>query len=212
MARILGAVCRKCRREGIQLFLKGTRCNGDRCAFKRRQTPPGMHGVQARRNKMTDYGIHLREKQKVKNYYGVLEKQFRKYYDMADRAKGNTGTNLMSILERRLDNVVYRLGFGASRAQARQLVSHGHVLVNGRRVDVPSFLLRPGDAITLKKRANIIQNVQTSIQESIAEVPEYLVRTEGDNPQGVMLRNPVLEDVSLALQVQPQLIVELCSK
>ena len=210
MARILGAVCRKCRREGMKLFLKGSRCNSDRCAFQRRQTPPGMHGLQARRSKMTDYGIHLREKQKVKNFYGVLEKQFRKYYDMADRAKGNTGTNLMSILECRLDNVVYRLGFGASRAQARQLISHGHVLVNDRRVDIASYLVRPGDVISLKNRKNILEMVKGTIQEALAPVPEFLVRTEGEIPQGVMLRKPVQEDVSI--DVQPQLIVELCSK
>jgi len=210
MARILGAVCRKCRREGMKLFLKGSRCNSDRCAFQRRQTPPGMHGMQSRRSKMTDYGIHLREKQKVKNFYGVLEKQFRKYFDLADRAKGNTGTNLMSILECRLDNVIYRLGFGASRAQSRQLISHGHILVNGNRVNIASYLVRPGDAISLKNKKNIIEMVKASIQETGAHVPEFLVRTDGDIPQGVMLRKPVPEDVSI--DVQPQLIVELCSK
>ena len=210
MARILGAVCRKCRREGMKLFLKGSRCNSDRCAFQRRPVPPGMHGMQSRRNKMTDYGIHLREKQKVKNFYGVLEKQFRKYFDMAERTKGNTGTNLMGILECRLDNVIYRLGFGASRAQSRQLISHGHILVNGHRVNIASYLVRPGDAISLKNKKNIIEMVKASMQESGVQVPEFLVRTEGDMPQGVMLRKPVPEDVSI--DVQPQLIVELCSK
>ncbi|MCL2623064.1 MAG: 30S ribosomal protein S4 [Planctomycetaceae bacterium] len=194
----------------MKLFLKGSRCNSDRCAFQRRQTPPGMHGMQSRRSKMTDYGIHLREKQKVKNFYGVLEKQFRKYFDLADRAKGNTGTNLMSILECRLDNVIYRLGFGASRAQSRQLISHGHILVNGNRVNIASYLVRPGDAISLKNKKNIIEMVKASIQETGAHVPEFLVRTDGDIPQGVMLRKPVPEDVSI--DVQPQLIVELCSK
>ena len=210
MARILGAVCRKCRREGMKLFLKGSRCNSDRCAFQRRQAPPGMHGMQSRRSKMTDYGIHLREKQKVKIFYGVLEKQFRKYFDMADRAKGNTGTNLMSILECRLDNVIYRLGFGASRAQSRQLISHGHILVNDHRVNIASYLVRPGDAITLKNKKNIVEMVKATMQETGVQVPEFLVRTEGDVPQGVMLRKPVSEDVSII--VQPQLIVELCSK
>jgi len=210
MARILGAVCRKCRREKMKLFLKGSRCNSDRCAFQRRQTPPGMHGVQSGRSKMTDYGIHLREKQKVKHFYGVLEKQFRKYFEMADRAQGNTGTNLMSILECRLDNVIYRLGFGASRAQSRQLISHGHILVNGGRVDIASYLVRPGDAVSLKNKKNIIEMVKAAMQESGGQVPEFLVRTEGDVPQGVMLRKPVTEDVSIS--VQPQLIVELCSK
>jgi len=210
MARILGAVCRKCRREGMKLFLKGSRCNTDRCAFQRRQTPPGMHGLQSKRSKMTDYGIHLREKQKVKIFYGVLEKQFRKYFDLADRAKGNTGTNLMSILECRLDNIVYRLGFGASRAQSRQLISHGHILVNGSRVNIASYLVRPGDTISLKNKKNIIEMVKATMQDTGVQVPEFLVRTEGQIPQGVMLRKPVPEDVSII--VQPQLIVELCSK
>jgi len=210
MARILGAVCRKCRREKMKLFLKGSRCNSDRCAFQRRQTPPGMHGAQSGRSKMTDYGIHLREKQKVKHFYGVLEKQFRKYFEMADRAQGNTGTNLMSILECRLDNVIYRLGFGASRAQSRQLISHGHILVNGRRVNIASYLVRPGDAVSPKNKKNIIDMVKATMQETGVQVPEFLVRTEGDVPQGVMLRKPVTEDVSIS--VQPQLIVELCSK
>ena len=210
MARILGAVCRKCRREGMKLFLKGSRCNTDRCAFQRRQTPPGMHGLQSRRNKMTDYAIHLREKQKVKIFYGVLETQFRKYFDMADRAKGNTGTNLMSVLECRLDNVIYRLGFGASRAQSRQLISHGHILVNGQRVNIASYLVRPGDVLSLKNKKNIIEMVKATMQDTGNQVPEFLVRTEGEVPQGVMLRKPVTEDVSII--VQPQLIVELCSK
>ena len=210
MARILGAVCRKCRREGMKLFLKGSRCNSDRCSFQRRPIPPGMHGQQSKRSKMTDYGIHLREKQKVKNFYGVLEKQFRKYFEMADRAQGNTGTNLMGILECRLDNVIYRLGFGASRAQSRQLISHGHILVNDRRVNIASYLVRPGDAISLKNKKNIVEMVKATMQETGAQVPEFLVRTDGEIPQGVMLRKPVPEDVSII--VQPQLIVELCSK
>ena len=194
----------------MKLFLKGSRCNSDRCAFQRRPTPPGMHGVQSGRGKMTDYGIHLREKQKVKHFYGVLEKQFRKYFEMADRAQGNTGTNLMSILECRLDNVIYRLGFGASRAQSRQLISHGHILVNGRRVNIASYLVRPGDAVSPKNKKNIIDMVKATMMETGTQVPEFLVRSEGDVPQGVMLRKPVTEDVSIS--VQPQLIVELCSK
>ncbi|MDR1959909.1 MAG: 30S ribosomal protein S4 [Planctomycetaceae bacterium] len=212
MARAIGAACKKCRREGRPLFLKGERCRSDRCAQKRRQVPPGIHGAQLKRSKMTDYAVHLREKQKVKTYYGVLEKQFRKYYDIADRAKGNTGTNLMSILERRLDNVVYRLGLSVSRAQARQMVSHGHVTVNKRRVNIPSFLLRPGDVVSVKNRTDVLQRAKDSISMALDDVPEYLVRTEGELPEGVMLRNPVIEDISAALEVKPQLIVELCSK
>ena len=149
MARITGPVCRLCRRDGLKLFLKGTRCDTPKCAIERRDTPPGMH--QFRRGKQTDYGLHLREKQKVKHYYGVLERQFRGYFAGPTRTKGNTGNALMSLLERRLDNVVHRLGFGQSRAQARQLVSHGHITVNGQPVDMPSYIVRPGDVIRVEE-------------------------------------------------------------
>jgi small subunit ribosomal protein S4 len=192
----------------MKLFLKGTRCDTDKCAFERRQNPPGMHTF--RRGKLTDYGVHLREKQKVKHYYGVLEAQFRMYYDRADRAKGNTGKVLMSLLERRLDNVVHRLGFGLSRPQARQLISHGHILVNGRRVDVPGYLVRPGDEIAVKDRPKSLQAVQASLAEFPREVPDFLSREEGAAPAGHVLRLPEVEDVSIP--VEPQLIVELCSK
>ncbi|MDO5565665.1 MAG: 30S ribosomal protein S4 [Planctomycetia bacterium] len=208
MARVLEAVCKRCRREGMKLFLKGARCESSVCAFDRRQTPPGMHGFK--RGKMSDYGIHLREKQKVKTFYGVLEKQFRKYYQMAERAKGNTGKVLMIILERRLDNIVYRLGFGASRAQARQLVAHGHILVNGRRVDIPSFLVRPGDVVSVRDRKASIDMATIALQSVKQPVPEFLVRNEGTVPSGVVMRDPVSEEVSI--KVEPQLIVELCSK
>ncbi|MDD3586897.1 MAG: 30S ribosomal protein S4 [Thermoguttaceae bacterium] len=208
MARVLEAVCKRCRREGMKLFLKGARCESSLCAFDRRPTPPGMHGFK--RGKMSDYGMHLREKQKVKTFYGVLEKQFRKYYQMAERAKGNTGKVLMTILERRLDNVVYRLGFGASRAQARQLVAHGHILVNGRRVDIPSFLVRPGDVISVRDRKASLDLAKIALESVKQPVPEFLVRNEGDTPSGVVMREPVPEEVSI--KVEPQLIVELCSK
>lgn len=208
MARITGPVCRMCRREGAKLFLKGTRCDTDKCAYERRQNPPGMSTF--RRGKQTDYGIHLREKQKVKHYYGVLERQFRKYFDRAERAKGNTGKVLMTLLERRLDNVVHRLGFGLSRAQARQVINHGHVLVNGQRVDIPSYQVRPGDVISIKDRPKSAQIVQASLAEYGREVPEFLLRTEGPKPEGHVIRLPEVEDVSIPVQVQ--LIVELCSK
>lgn len=208
MARSTGAVCKKCRREGVKLFLKGARCDSALCAMNRRPDAPGMHGFK--RGKLTDYGIHLREKQKVKTFYGVLEKQFRKYYQMAERAKGNTGKVLMALLEKRLDNIVYRLGFGASRASARQLISHGHILVNGRRVDVPSFLVKPGDVISVKNRKSSIDLVKLALDGLSRERPDFLVSNDTDVPSGVMLRDPVAEDVSLP--VQPQLIVELCSK
>ena len=163
-----------------------------------------------RRGKSTDYGIHLREKQKVKRYYGVLERQFRKYFKLAERAKGNTGEVLMSLLERRLDNVVHRLGFGHSRAQARLIVSHGHIRVNGRRVDVPSYLTRPGDVIEVKGRPKSIQLVKANLEETGREAPEFLSLADGPQPVGHVLRLPEAEDVSIP--VQTQLIVELCSK
>jgi len=197
-----------CRREGAKLFLKGTRCDTPKCAFERRESPPGMNTF--RRGKLTDYAIHLREKQKVKRYYGVLERQFRKYFKQAERAKGNTGEVLMSLLERRLDNVVCRLGFGRSRAQARLMVTHGHVTVNGRRVDVPSFLTRPGDLVQVKDRPKSIQLAKANMEEVSREVPEFLALEDGPQPAGRVIRLPEAEDVSIP--VQTQLIVELCSK
>ena len=208
MARHSSPVCRLCRREGMKLFLKGNRCDTPKCAFERRESPPGMSTF--RRGKQTDYGLHLREKQKVKNHYGLLERQFRKVFAMAERGKGNTGEALMSLLERRLDNVVYRLGFGLSRAQARLLVSHGHVMVNGRRVDVPSCLARPGDVIRVKDRPKSLQLVQAVLAEAHREVPDFLSRVDGPQPEGHMLRLPEAPDVSIP--AQPHLIVELCSK
>lgn len=208
MARNTEAVCRKCRREGIKLCLKGSRCDTDKCAFNRRTNAPGMHG--ARRGKLTDYGIHLREKQKVKNYYGVLEKQFRKYFAMAERMKGNTGKVLMGLLERRLDNIVYRLGFGSSRSQARQWVSHGHIQVNGRRCDIASYLVRLGDVITVRNRPASKKAVKLVIDEGLRDVPEFLFRDNADIPKGIVMRLPTAEDITLP--VDSALIVELCSK
>ncbi|MDO5553370.1 MAG: 30S ribosomal protein S4 [Planctomycetia bacterium] len=208
MARTLGAVCKRCRREGVKLFLKGSRCDSALCALTRRPIAPGMHGFK--RGKMTDYGVHLREKQKVKTYYGVLEKQFRKYYQMAERSKGNTGKELMSLLERRLDNIVFRMGFATSRAAARQTISHGHILVNGKFVNVPSFLVRPGDVISVKNRKGSIELVKTAIASVQQDLPDFLSTNDTEIPSGVVMRLPLSEDVSLP--VQPQLIVELCSK
>lgn len=208
MARETGPVCRMCRREGMKLFLKGTRCDTPKCAFERRETPPGMSNF--RRGKQTDYGVHLREKQKVKHYYGVLERQFRRYFKLAERARGNTGEVLMSLLERRLDNVVHRLGFGLSRAQARQLVRHGHVQVNGRRVDVPSYQVRVGDEIQIKERPKSTQLAQSALEQTGRDVPEFLSREEGTPLRGRVLRLPEADEVSIP--VQTQLIVELCSK
>ena len=208
MARNHGPVCRFCRRQGMKLFLKGARCDTPKCAFERRDAPPGMVGT--RRGKLTDYGTHLREKQRVKHYYGVLERQFRRYFQMAERAKGNTGERLMSLLERRLDNIVFRLGFAHSRAQARLMVRHGHIAVTGRRVDIPSYSTRPGDAIRVKERPKSQQLVQGVLAEPGREVPDFLSRGEGPVPEGHVLRLPEAADVSIP--VQTQLIVELCSK
>ena len=207
MARYNGPVCRLCRRDGMKLFLKGTRCDTPKCAFERRETPPGMN---VRRGKMTDYAIHLREKQKVKHYYGILEKQFRGYYERASSAKGNTGDMLMTLLERRLDNVMHRLGFGHSRAQARQIVSHGHVLINGHRCDVPSYLMRVGDVVQIKGRSKSQDMVKSNVAEAQRDLPDFLARSEAGSPEGRMVRLPEPEDVSVP--VQTQLIVELCSK
>lgn len=209
MARYTGPVCRLCRRDGMKLFLKGTRCDTAKCAFERRDTPPGMQ--QARRGKLTDYAIHLREKQKVKHYYGVLERQFRRYFAQAERSKGNTGDNLLTLLERRLDNVIHRLGFGLSRAQARQLVNHGHITVNGRTVNIPSYQVRPGDVIRAKNKAASLGCVRQALGEgSGRELPDYLSVDPEGVPEGIVGRLPSVEDVSLP--VQTQLIVELCSR
>ena len=208
MARTTGPVCRLCRRDGLKLFLKGTRCDTPKCAIERRDVPPGMN--QTRRGKLTEYGLHLREKQKVKHYYGVLERQFRGYFARAERGKGNTGEALMSLMERRLDNIVHRLGFALSRAQARQVVAHGHITVNGHRVDIPSYLVKAGDVVRVKNREKSLQAVLANISEFHRDVPEFLSRVDGPIPEGRVSRLPGAEDVSIP--VQANLIVELCSK
>jgi small subunit ribosomal protein S4 len=192
----------------LKLFLKGTRCDTPKCAIERRENPPGQQ--QQRRGKLTDYGQHLREKQKVKHYYGVLERQFRKYFEDAERGKGNTGDTLMALLERRLDNIVHRLGFGQSRAQARQIICHGHITVNGRKVDIPSYQVRVGDVIRAKNRAKSLDLVRGAIAESSRDVPDFLSRSDSQIPEGIVGRLPAPDDVSIP--VQTQLIVELCSR
>ena len=208
MGRITGPVCRLCRRDGLKLFLKGSRCDTPKCAFERRPTPPGV--IQKRRPKPTDYGLRLREKQKVKHYYGVLERQFRTYFARAVRGKGNTGESLMALLERRLDNIVHRLGFAASRAAARQMVMHGHITINGRLLDIPSYLVKPGDLVRVKNRIKSLQLVHAAIAENRREVPDFLSRIEGAIPEARIDRLPGADDVSLP--VQTNLIIELCSK
>ncbi len=162
MATYHGARCKLCRRQGVKLFLKGQRCSTDKCAFERRAYGPGQHG-QRRRRKPSDYGIQLREKQKAKSIYGVLERQFKNYYKEADRQKGVTGDNLMRLLERRLDNIIYRLGFAASRSAARALVVHGHIQVNGGKVDIPSCLVKAGDDVTVRERSKSIIEVRMAV-------------------------------------------------
>jgi len=192
----------------MKLFLKGTRCDTPKCGFERRESPPGQQ--QQRRGKLTDYGLHLREKQKLKHYYGVLERQFRRYFQLAVRTKGNTGNALLVMLERRLDNVVHRLGFGQSRSQARQMIRHGHITVNGRRVDIPSYEVRAGDVIRVKNRAKSLDLIRGALAEFNRDVPDYLSRSDSQIPEGIVGRLPAADDVSLP--VQTQLIVELCSR
>jgi small subunit ribosomal protein S4 len=209
MGRYTGPVCRLCRREGVKLFLKSLRCDSPKCAIERRgDQQPGMHIVK--RRKISDYGARLREKQKVKRSYGVFERQFRRYMDIAGRSKGNTGSTLMSLLERRLDNIVHRMGFAGSRRAARQLVAHGHICVNGRKVNIPSYLVRAGDTISAKSRPKSVRYVRESLEGYQGRLPEFLSVDRGDVPEGKILRLPGIEDVSIP--VEPQLIIELLSK
>ncbi|MEO8070540.1 MAG: 30S ribosomal protein S4 [Acidobacteriota bacterium] len=209
MARYIGPVCRLCRREGMKLFLKGERCYSDKCAIEKRNVPPGQHG-RARRAKIVGYGIQLREKQKVKRTYGVLENQFRRYFEAADRQKGITGQLLLQMLERRLDNVIYRLGFATSRAQARQLVRHGHFLVNGRKVDIPSFAVRQGDTVAVRSTSGENVTIQHAIEEVKGRgIPEWLL-LDSTGLSGRVSQLPTREQINLP--VQEQLIVELYSK
>lgn len=209
MARYTGSVCRICRRENIKLFLKGDRCYGDKCAFDRRGYAPGEHG-QRRRGKLSDYGIQLREKQKVKRMYCLSEKQFRLIFQQADRQKGITGTNLLVLLERRLDNVVYRLGFVNSRTQGRHLVRHNHFLVNGKRVNIPSYAIKVGDEISVGEKSKKVQVIGDAMEAVVRRgVPQWL-ELDKDNLKGVVKGFPVRDD--LTMPMQEQLIVELYSK
>ncbi len=209
MARYIGPVCRLCRREGMKLFLKGERCYTDKCAIEKRNVPPGQHG-RSRRQKVVGYGVQLREKQKVKRTYGVLENQFRRYFEAADRQKGITGELLLQALERRLDNVIYRLGFATSRAQARQLVRHGHFTVNGRKVDIPSYPVRAGDTVTVRSSSGENPTIVHAMEEVKGRgIPEWLL-LDADKKAGTISSLPTREQINLP--VQEQLIVELYSK
>ena len=208
MARYTDEQCRICRREGQKLFLKGSRCYSDKCSISRRNYAPGQHGQK--RAKLSEYGTQLREKQKTKSYYGVGEKQFRGYFEMASNKKGITGENLLQILESRLDNVVYRLGFGASRAQARQLVNHGQFAVNGQRVDIQSYLVKAGDVITVRENKKENGAIKANIEANSARpVPAWL-ELNNETLSGKVVRLASREDVDIP--VEEHLIVELYSK
>jgi small subunit ribosomal protein S4 len=211
MARQVDFKCKLCRREGIKLYLKGSRCESPKCAIERRNVPPGMHGY--RRGKPSEYGVRLREKQKLKRFYGVLERQFRRYFELASRSPENTGEVLLSILERRLDNVVHRLGFAPSRAAARQLVTHGHVLLNGRMANIPSLLLKAGDTVTVKSRPRSLQLAKLNLQDNPPPVPDHLQRTGTEPPEGKLLRIPTRADVDPRIQeIREQLIIEFAGR
>ena len=229
MARTTDPVCKLCRREGMKLYLKGSRCESPKCAIDRRNVAPGMHGY--RKGKQSEYGIRLREKQKLKRFYGVLERQFRRYFALATKSPENTGEQLMSILERRLDNVVCRLGFSPSRAAARQLVLHGHITVNGHHCNIPSMLLKAGDVIAIKVRdrsrkkgnpggegskrpRNAPALVRQYVQDNNSPAPPWLERIAADPPEGRVSRLPAREDVDPRIKddVREQLIIEFCSR
>ena len=208
MARYTEAVCRQCRREGQKLFLKGDRCYTDKCAMNNRAFAPGQHGQG--RSKVSEYGQQLREKQKAKKFYGVLESQFRGYYELAERRPGQAGENLLSILESRLDNVVYRLGFAMSRADARQMVTHGHCTVNGRKVSIPSYQVKPGMIIALKDSSRQIEKFKANVEVNASRpVPKWL-EYDANNMMAKVVAAPAREDVDLP--IEEHLIVELYSK
>ncbi len=208
MARYIGPLCRICRREGEKLFLKGDRCYTEKCALERRKYPPGEHGQGYK--KLSDYGLQLREKQKVRRMYGILERQFRRYFAEAARKKGVTGETLLQIVERRLDNIVYRMGFAPNRRKARQLVGHGHILVNGRKVNIPSFLVKAGDLVEVKESSKGMSDILDSITKSEHRGLPSWVEVDSTNLKGKVLHIPSRDEMQLP--VQEQLIVELYSK
>ena len=210
MARYTGSVCRLCRREGMKLLLKGERCHSEKCAVERRNVPPGQHG-RRRRPKTMGYGLQLREKQKARRVYGVLERQFRTYFQKAARMKGITGENLLSILERRLDNVIFRMGFGTSRAQGRQLVRHGHILVNDRKVNIPSFQVKTGDVVEVKEKSRKNPTILAASDATAHQpVPSWL-EVDREALKGRVIGAPKRDEL-VQIQLSEQLIVELYSK
>jgi len=214
MGRYLDAVCKLCRREGKKLYLKGSRCYSPKCAIERRNYPPGMHN---RRTKLSDYGLRLREKQRLKRFYGVSQRQFERIFNIASRSKENTGEMLLTLMERRLDNIVHRLGWAVSRRAARQMVAHGHIKVNGRRVDIPSYLVNVNDEITLRPSAKTLQMVKDSLsQMSANQPPAFLEVSNGENPRAKVARLPTYEDVdpriTREIEINPQLIIEFTTR
>ena len=220
MAKLIGADCRECRREGCKLFLKGERCTTKKCAMERRPVLPGQHG--ASRKRVTEYGLQLREKQKVKKAYGILEKQFRKYYEEAERMKGVTGDNMLSLIERRLDNVVYRMGIGSSRSECRQIVNHGHITVNGKRVNIPSYIVKVGDEIAVSIPLNVLTGDEIAVKESKKDLemfkelkgmkivmPKWL-EFNSDELKGKILALPQRDDIDLT--IEESLIIEHYSR
>ncbi len=208
MARYTESVCRLCRREGLKLFLKGERCYTDKCAIERRNYPPGEHG-QAR-SKFSEYAVQLREKQKVKRMYGLMERQFRRYFHLAERARGITGETLLQLLEQRFDNMVYRMGFATSRAEARQLVRHGHFLVDGRKVDIPSYLLRPGQVVSVRERSRSISRLVDNLAQAERRgVPDWL-EVQREAFSATVKALPARAD--LTMPINEKLVVELYSK
>jgi len=209
LSRYSGPVCRQCRRENGKLFLKGDRCYTDKCAVERRNYAPGQHGQ--RRGKLSDYGVQLREKQKAKRTYGLQEKQFRLYFEKADRMKGVTGENLLLLLERRLDSIIYRLGFAASRAQARTLVRHGHFQVNGQKVNIPSYLVRPADVVSLREKSRQVACINESLDSVMRRGVPSWVELDREAFKGTVKTLPVRNELTTP-EFQEQLIVELYSK
>jgi len=210
LARYTGPVCRLCRREGMKLFLKGARCYSEKCAIEKRNFPPGQHG-KARKPKIVGYGLQLREKQKAKRYYGVPEIQFRNLFEKAARQKGVTGENLLAMLERRLDNIVFKIGFGTSRAMSRQLVRHGHIAVNGNKVDIPSYIVRPNDVVEIREKSKQNSAIQAALDATAHLPAPNWIEVDRQNLKARLLANPKREDL-VQIKLEEQLIVELYSK
>lgn len=210
MARYSDAVCRLCRREGMKLYLKGERCHSEKCAIEKRNFSPGQHGKD-KKQKIVGYGIQLREKQKAKRYYGILETQFRNYFEKAVKLKGITGENLLGMLERRLDNVVYRMGFGTSRAMARQVVRHGHIQVNGRKVNIPSFQVRTGDVVEVREKSKQHASILSAREATAAYPSPNWLEVDRETLKARVLQAPKREEL-VQIQLNEQLIVELYSK